>query len=279
MEETKIREAKKFAVRIRIAVMKQLIQRGFGHIGGCFSCAELFAVLYSGVMRIDPERPLMEERDRLIISKGHAGPAGYAALALKGYFPMDWLLTLNEGGTRLPSHCDRKKTPGIDFSTGSLGQGLSAGAGIAYAYALDKKENDIYVLLGDGELQEGQIWEAVMAANKFALGHLYCFVDANKIQLDGTTDEIMPLLSIAGKFQAFGWHTQEVNGHDVASLYAAIDIARGIQNRPCVIIMNTVKGYGAEEISSLKHLSHHMHISKEQGERIVSALEKQLNAL
>jgi transketolase len=270
------KETKKFALQIRIELMTQFNAKGDGHIGGCFSAAELFAVLYNGIMRIDPKKPDREDRDRLVISKGHAGPTAYAALAIKGFFPKEWLLTLNQGGTRLPSHCDRNKTPGIDFSTGSLGQGLSAGCGMAYGFALDKKDNDVFVLLGDGELDEGQIWEAAMSANKFKLDRLYCFVDANKIQLDGTTDEIMPLGDITQKFRDFGWHTQEVDGHDVVSIRDAVEIARRVKGRPCVIVLDTIKGYGAAEISSRSHLCHHMPIPKELGEKICRDLTAEL---
>ncbi len=272
----RVNETEKFALKIRLQTMIQMKKRGFGHIGGCFSCADLIAVLYNGAMNIDPQNPEWRERDRLIVSKGHAGPTVYAALALKGYFPMDWLMTLNEGGTRLPSHCDRKKTPGIDFSTGSLGQGLSVAVGAAYGFRMDQRENDVYVLLGDGEIQEGQIWEAAMAAAKYKLNNLYCFIDANKYQIDGSTDEIMPLLDIAEKFRAFGWQAQEVCGHSVSALFAAIDIAKEAKDKPSVIVMHTVKGYGYEEISNQKHLNHHMSISEELGEKAIRSLKRQL---
>lgn len=276
MDRDQIAQAKKLAAQIRVETAKQFVHRGFGHIGGCFSATELLAVLYSGVLRVDCNWPDWPERDRLVVSKGHAGPAVYSALALKGFFPLDWLETLNEGGTRLPSHCDRFKTPGIDFSTGSLGQGLSMAVGVAYGFALDSKKNDVFVLVGDGEIQEGQIWEAAMAAGKYALDHLYCFVDANKYQIDGSTDEIMPLLSIEEKFRAFGWHVQQIDGHDVASIFAAIMIARAIKGKPCAIVLDTVKGYGAKEISEMKNLCHHMSISAELGERLVRGLKQDL---
>ncbi|MDR1507306.1 MAG: transketolase [Treponema sp.] len=276
MTEKETRELNKFAVQIRMGITTQLVKRGFGHIGGCFSCAELFAVLYGTAMNIDPKNPARENRDRLIISKGHAGPAAYAALALKGYFPTDWLLTLNEGGTRLPSHCDRLKTPGIDFSTGSLGQGLSAGAGIACAYTMDKRTDTVFVLLGDGEIQEGQIWEAAMSAAKYRLGNLIAFVDYNKIQLDGTVEAIMPLGDLDRKWLDFGWHVQRVNGHDVASIKAAIDIAKSMRGQPSVILLDTIKGCGAEEVVSKKHLNHHMHIDAALGNRIMDVLETEL---
>ena len=272
-------ETNKFALLIRMETMKMLGHRGFGHIGGCFSCADLLAVLYNEVMKFDPKEPDWEDRDRLIISKGHAGPSAYSTLALKGFFPKEWLLTLNEGGTNLPSHCDKTKTPGIDFTTGSLGQGLSIGVGVAYAYKMDNKPNSVYVLLGDGEIQEGQIWEAAMSASKFALDNIYCFVDANGYQIDGSTDEIMPLGDIAEKFRSFGWHTQQVDGHDVDSIGASIDIAKKVNNKPCAIILDTIKGFGYDEISDIKNLNHHMAISKELCERALEKFERDLSNL
>jgi len=273
-----VKSTEEFALKIRIEIMKMLGHRGFGHIGGCFSCADLFAVLYNGVIRIDPQNADMDSRDRFLISKGHAGPTAYATLALKGFFPKDWLLTLNEGGTRLPSHCDRAKTPGIDFTTGSLGQGLSVAVGVAYAYKMDKKDSAVYVLLGDGELQEGQIWEAAMAASKYRLSNICCFIDANKYQIDGSTDEIMPLIDIAEKFNAFGWYVQQVDGHDVLSIKSAIEIAKKAKNKPCAIILDTIKGYGYEEISSLNNLSHHMVFSEGLCKRVIEKLEKELTS-
>jgi transketolase len=270
------KELVRFAKEIRLETVKQLVNRTFGHFGGSMSCVELVAVLYGCVLNVDPSCPEKEDRDILIVSKGHAGPTIYSALALRGFFPKDWLLTLNEGGTKLPSHMDHSKTPGVDFTTGSLGQGLSVAVGVAYGFALDKKNRNVYVLLGDGEIQEGQIWEAAMAGAKYKLNRLYAFIDANKYELDGSTDDIMPLGDIAAKFRSFGWFAQEIDGHDVASISAAIRIAQASEGKPCMIILNTVKGHGVKEISDMKNHSHHMHITPELGEHSIRVLEEAL---
>lgn len=276
MENSTIRSAEKFAVEIRMEVIRQLETLGFGHAGGCLSAVDVIASLYSGIMRVDSKNPQMEDRDRLIVSKGHAGPTLYAALALKGFFPTDWLKTLNQGGTHLPSHCDGNKTPGIDCTTGSLGQGLSLGVGMAYAMKLDKTERYVYVIIGDGEAQEGQIWEAALSAPKFDLGNLVCFVDYNKIQLDGTIEEIMPLESLFEKFCSFGWHTQQVDGNDPASIFAAVELAKKETTRPSAILLDTVKGCGCSEIAALGNLSHHMDMPHDLAQRCMAELEEQM---
>lgn len=271
-----VKDIEKFAAEIRLQIMEQLTHLGFGHLGGSMSITDLLAVLYSGVMNVDPSDPKKEDRDRLIISKGHAGPALYATLALRGFFPMEWLMTLNEGGTKLPSHCDRSKTPGIDFTTGSLGQGLSPAAGMAYAFRLDKKDNDVYVIVGDGELQEGQNWEAIMTAAKYQMSNLYCFVDRNKYQVDGAVDDIMPLYDVEAKLRSFGRFTQSVDGHDIASLLAAITIAKTVKDRPCAIIMDTVKGKGYYEFEEMAGATHHMKVPKDMGERAIAYFKQQI---
>ena len=210
-----VNELKKFANEVRVATVKCLETRGFGHIGGCMSIAEVLTVLYNGEMNVDPKNPQKEDRDMLVVSKGHAGPAVFATLALKGYFPIEWLDTLCEGGTRLPSHCDRLRTPGIDASTGSLGQGLSVANGFAQGAKLKKSPTRVYCLLGDGEMQEGQNWEAAMYAHQYKLNNLVGIVDWNKKQIDGTIDECMSLLDIEDKFRAFGWYAQTVKGDDI----------------------------------------------------------------
>ena len=276
MENEVIRETEKFAVEIRMQIIRQLSKLGFGHAGGCLSVADVIASLYGGIMDVDPKDPQKKERDRLVVSKGHAGPALYAALALKGFFPMEWLDTLNRGGTRLPSHCDGNKTPGIDCTTGSLGQGLSRAAGMAYGLKLDSLSNTVYAILGDGECQEGQIWEAALAAPKFGLDNLICFVDYNKIQLDGAVEEVMPLESLFMKFRSFGWHTQQVNGNDPASIFAAVELAKKEAGRPSAILLDTVKGYGCSEIAALGCLSHHMDMPEDLARRCMAELEEQM---
>ena len=279
MEAQEVRRIEKFAAGLRLRVLRQLMELGFGHAGGSLSVADLIAVLYNGAMKIDPENPKMEQRDRLVVSKGHAGPALYAALSMKGYFPEEWLLTLNKGGTNLPSHCDSHKTPGIDYVTGSLGQGLSLAIGSAYAFKLDGKENYIYAILGDGECQEGQIWEAAMAGPKYGLDNLIAFVDYNRYQLDGSIEELMPLKSMSEKFAAFRWDTADVDGHDVAAIAAAIENAKAVKGKPTMIILHTTKGKGCSELEALKNKSHHMQIGPELGQRCMAEIQAQLDAL
>jgi len=254
-----------FAARIRLETVKEFISLGFGHIGGSLSIADLLAVLYGKAMRIDPQHPQWPERDKLVVSKGHSGPAVYAALALKGYFPMDWLRTLNRGGTNLPSHCDRNKTPGIDATTGSLGQGASQAVGIALADKLSGYDNYIYLIVGDGELEEGQTWEAVMFSAAHELQNLIVFVDNNKKQLDGCIDEIQYQFDIPAKFAAFGFDTQFVQGHDVEQIYEAIENAKRVQDKPHAIILDTVKGKGVPEVEQT-YANHSLILTEEQKE-------------
>ena len=232
------------------------------------SIADTIAVLYGGVMNIDPENPRWEARDWLVCSKGHAGPTIYATLALKGYFPKEMLETLNQGGTNLPSHCDRNKTPGIDMTTGSLGQGISTAIGVALGNRLDKRQSWTYLILGDGELNEGQIWEGVLFANHFKLDNLIAFVDYNKQQLDGYTKDIMDIGDVAAKFESFGWHAQSIDGHDVQAISDAIETAKAATGKPSVIVLNTQKGKGCTFAEGIVN-NHHMAFSKEQCEQAI----------
>jgi transketolase len=186
------------------------------------------------------------DRDQLVLSKGHAGPALYSVLADKGYFPKDWLHTLNRGGTRLPSHCDRNLTPGIDMTTGSLGQGLSAAIGIALSHRLDGISSKVYVIIGDGESNEGQVWEAAQAAAQFKLNHIIAFTDYNKLQLDGFMYEIMNIEDLTAKWVSFGWFVQRINGHNLAQIDLAIERAKKEPLRPSMIVMDTIKGKGVD---------------------------------
>ena len=230
---------------IRILTIDAIGYLGVGHIGGALSVVEVLAVLYYRHLRHDPARPRWRERDRLVLSKGHAGPALYSTLALRGFFPVEWLHTLNRGGTLLPSHCDRNRTPGIDMTTGSLGQGLSAACGIALATRLDGIDCQVYAIVGDGESDEGQVWEAAMFAANHRLDRLVAFTDRNRLQLDGPTDEVMDLGRLEDKWSAFGWNTTRVDGHDVAAIDRAIREARA-GGGPAMIILDTVKGKGAD---------------------------------
>lgn len=237
-------DLRSLAGEIRIATLETLSAFGSGHIGGAMSICDTLAVLYGGEFRHDPAKPDWKERDRLVLSKGHAGPALYAALAIRGFFPREMLKTLNEGGTNLPSHCDRTKTPGVDMTTGSLGQGMSTAIGIALGQRLSGIDSYTYLILGDGECDEGQVWEGAIFAPHHKLSRLIAFVDNNKKQLDGPTDEVMCLGDLGVKFSAFGWHTQTVNGHDVNAIKIAVQAAKLQTDRPSAIILDTIKGYG-----------------------------------
>ena len=234
-----------FAKEIRKKTLYSIGKLGVGHIGGALSIVELLALLYDQEMKVDSSNPLWEERDMLVLSKGHAGPALYATLALKGFFPISELDTLNQGGTNLPSHCDRTKTVGIDMSTGSLGQGLSAACGLALAHKVDKKDNRVFAIIGDGESQEGQNWEAAMFAAHYKLDNLTAFTDYNRMQIDGITDDIMSLGDIEGKWKTFGWFVQRVDGHDLEAMHQAIARAKAQKGQPSMIILDTIKGKGA----------------------------------
>ncbi len=244
MDTERLELLKAKAREIRKLTIEEIGTLGVGHIGGAMSVADLLALLYFHRMRVDPKNPTWEERDWLVLSKGHAGPALYATLALKGYFPLEWLSTLNRGGTRLPSHCDRNKTPGVDMTTGSLGQGFSAAVGIAAAHRMDGRRSVTYTVIGDGESDEGQVWEAAMLAGNLKLSRLVAFTDYNKQQLDGWTAEIADLGDIEGKWRSFGWFVQRVDGHDIAALDAAVDTALAQDGAPSMIVMDTIKGKG-----------------------------------
>jgi len=248
---------------------------GIGHIGGSLSIAELLSVLYFEKMKIDPANPHKPERDRLVLSKGHAGPALYAALALRGYFDESKLWTLNQPGTDLPSHCDMNRTPGVDMTAGSLGQGISCGVGMALASRLRGYESYVYAVIGDGESQEGQVWEASMAAAHFKLDHLIVFLDHNRLQIDGPVDAVMSLGNPAEKWRAFGFFVQEVDGHDVADISAAVERAKTASGRPSMIVLHTVKGKGVPFVEAAGAANHNMAISSEQVGKALLSLSRE----
>lgn len=264
-------ELEKLAKRIRVETLKAVAGFGSGHLGGALSIADLLAVLYGKVMRFDPKDPKLSDRDWLVLSKGHCGPSLYASLAIMGFFPLDELMTLNKNGTRLPSHCDCQKTPGVDVTTGSLGQGASAAAGVALGMKLQGIERYVYLILGDGECNEGQVWEMLMFAAQNKLDNLIAFIDKNGQQLDGYTKDICDMDDLEEKFRAFRWHTTEIDGHDVMAIYDAICEAQKVKGVPSVIIMNTVKGKGCSLIEGTKN--HHSTLTKEQAEEEISRLD------
>lgn len=268
--EEKMQELKNFADDIRVQTMEQLAARGFGHLGGSMSIVEILAVLYGNEMKYDSKNPKWEERDWLVCSKGHAGPSVYSALALKGFFPIEELKTLNQPHTNLPSHCDRNKTPGIDMTTGSLGQGLSVATGIAMGHKMHGKNNYVYVITGDGEMQEGQNWEAIMLAAQHETDHLILFLDSNKVQLDGAVHELNNLESFEAKFEAFNWDVYRVDGHDMDALAEAIHSAKQVTGKPHVIICDTVKGKGI--VWAEGQFNHHIEVSREAADTAIAAI-------
>jgi transketolase len=260
------------AREIRKLTIEEIGTLGSGHIGGSMSIADVLALLYFHRMKVDPANPRWEDRDQLVVSKGHAGPAVYAALALKGFFPKEWLATLNQGGTRLPSHCDRNLTPGIDMTAGSLGQGFSAAIGIALALRMDRRPSRVYTIIGDGESDEGQIWEGALFAAAQGISNLTAFTDYNKQQLDGYTKDIMDLGDLAAKWTAFGWYTQEVDGHDLAALDGAVEKTLARKDKPSMIIMHTLKGKGCSFAEGVEK-NHSMAFNLEKAREAIAVLE------
>ena len=232
------------ASQIRIDVINQVHSAGSGHPGGSLSAADIVTALYFREMNIDPKKPDMKGRDKFVLSKGHAAPVQYAALAEKGYFPKEELLTLRKLGSRLQGHPNRDKVPGIEMSTGSLGQGFSVCIGMALANRMDNDPGRIYVLLGDGELQEGIVWEAAMAAGHYKLDNLCAIVDWNGLQIDGDNDNVMTVKPIDDKFKAFGFNVLVIDGHDFEQIFDAFDKAKECKGKPTVIIAKTHKGRG-----------------------------------
>ena len=275
MDKKRIDEIKEKAFEIRCLTINEIASFGSGHIGGAMSISDLLALLYFDVMNVDPKNPGKEDRDRLVVSKGHAGPAVYASLALKGYFPKEMLSTLNQGGTSLPSHCDMLKTPGVDFTAGSLGQGFSAAAGIACGNRVKGVDAWTFSIIGDGESQEGQIWEAAEFAGAQKLDRLIAFEDLNGQQLDGYTKDIIPeeAEAVALRWKSFGWSTEVVDGHDIEALKDAIERAKSVENMPHMIIMKTQKSRGYIPGEGIK-ANHSMPIKKEDAEAAIKALKE-----
>lgn len=258
---------KEKCIEIRKSILTEIGTLGVGHLGGSLSIVELLVTLYNNHMNIDPKNPKKEGRDRLVVSKGHSGPAVYAVLADLGYFPKDWLLTLNKPGTNLPSHCDMNRTPGIDMTTGSLGQGFSCAVGIALASKLKSDGAKIYTIIGDGETQEGQVWEAAMFASHKNLNNLIAFTDYNKLQLDGEVKDICGIEPLDKKWEAFGWNVWTVDdGNDCEKINEAILESKN-SDKPVMIILNTVKGSGIKFAEDAGVSNHSMNVSKEMFEK------------
>ena len=239
-----VAQLQEMAHTIRVDIVESLYAAGSGHPGGSLSAAEMLSVLFFHEMNVDPENPHWEGRDRFVLSKGHAAPVYYAALAERGFFPKEWLTTLRKIDSPLQGHPDRKKVPGVDMSTGSLGQGISAAAGMACFAKKENKDFRVYCIIGDGEAQEGEVWEAMMSAAHYKLSNLTVFLDNNNLQIDGAVDQVMSIYPIKEKCEAFGWHVVEADGNDVEQLLAALDAARAETEKPTMILCKTVKGKG-----------------------------------
>lgn len=262
-----------FSKEIRYYLLKELNHMGFGHYGGSLSIVETLAVLYGKHLNASPENQHDESRDYFVLSKGHGGPALYATLFLKGYFSEDWLYTLNANGTKLPSHPDRLLTPGVDMTTGSLGQGISSATGIAMGNKLANRDNYTYCIVGDGELNEGQCWEAIQFAAHQRLNKFVLFIDDNKKQLDGYTKNICNPYDFVEKLRAFGFNALRVDGSSVHEIDQAISIAKMAKDRPSAIVLDTVKGQGVPYIEQMMD-NHHLRPSKEDTYEIEKAIEK-----
>lgn len=234
----------KTAADMRVGIIKAITAAKSGHPGGSLSAADIITALYFKEMNVDPANPKMADRDKLILSKGHIAPAQYAALALKGFFPKEDIMELRKIGSHFQGHPNMEKIPGVEMSTGSLGQGISAAVGMALANKMDKNPGRIYAILGDGELQEGLVWEAAMAAAHYDLDNLVAIVDNNGLQIDGKNDDVMAVNPITDKFAAFGWNVIAIDGHSFEEIFAAFDAARACKGKPTAIIAKTNKGRG-----------------------------------
>ena len=279
MDKQKLHELRVFAAKIRLETLKVIASRGFGHVGGSMSMADAMAVLYGEVMHIDPKNPHWEDRDWFVLSKGHGGPVMYATLGLKGYYPMESAYTLNQPNTDFPSHTDRNKTIGVDLTTGSLGQGMSEAIGAALGSRVQNRPSRVYVAVGDGECDEGQIWEGAQFAAHYKLDNLVCLVDNNGRQLDGAVADVMSHgKGIGAKFDAFGWNVIDVaDGNDVEQILGALEQAKACKGKPTCLILNTVKGKGATFAEPSG--AHSSQPTKEQWDEAIAASEAALAAV
>ena len=255
MEANKLKELKLLCANVRIDILEMLMKFGQGHLGGSMSCVELFAVLYGKQLNVDPKNPKKEDRDQVVLSKGHAGPVWYSTLAERGFFPKDWLFTLNQGGTLLPSHPDRTKTPGVDMTTGSLGQGTSTAAGIATAMKKRGLNSYTYLIVGDGELNEGQCWEAFQYIANYKLNNCIVIIDDNKRQLDGYTKDVINPFSYQEKMKAFGFYTLTAKGDDLEAIDDTINKLKEVKDSAVCMVLDSVKGQGVKFFEEL--LSNH----------------------
>jgi transketolase len=275
--ERNLKDLKSMSQTIRQDIVKMLTESASGHPGGSLSAVEILTALYFGEMNIDANNPKWQDRDRFVLSKGHAAPVLYSVLAEKGYFDKKHLSTLRKTGSMLQGHPNMNDTPGVDMSTGSLGQGLSAANGMALAGKLDNKDYRVYVLLGDGELEEGQVWEAAMTSAHYKLDNLTAFVDHNGLQIDGPVTSVMNPEPVSDKFRAFGWNVIDVDGHSFDEIFRAIDEAKITKGKPTMIVAKTVKGKGVSFMENLASW-HGTAPSKEQCQQALKELEGDVNA-
>ncbi len=278
MDKDTEKTLKIYAAKMRKLIIDGIFRAQSGHPGGSLSCTDILTYLYSEKMNVDPKNPTDPNRDRFVLSKGHCAPALYSALGLRGFFPAEQVATLRSCGSIMQGHPCMTHIPGVDMSTGSLGQGIAAAVGMAMAGKLDNKSYRVYSILGDGELQEGEVWEAFMAAAHYKLDNLTAFIDNNGLQIDGPNDEVMSLGSIPNKLKAFGWHVVEIDGHDFSEIEAAVAEAETVKGQPTVVISKTHKGMG---VSFMKDQAgwHGAAPNKEQYEQAMTELNAALTAL
>ncbi len=278
MDSSEIKQLRILATKSRIGAILGTFHAKSGHPGGSLSAADLFTYLYYKELNVDPRNPQWEDRDRFVLSKGHCCPSLYAVLAMKGFFDWDELTNLRHVGSMLQGHPDMNKTPGVDMSTGSLGQGVSSACGMALAAKLDRKDYRVYTLLGDGEVEEGQVWEAAMFASHNNLDNLVVMVDQNGLQIDGTVDDVAGIEPLDKKFEAFGFEVFKIDGHDFEQIKDALDKAKTVKGKPTAILCRTVKGKGVSFMENQVGW-HGVAPNKEQFELATAELEAQLKKL
>ncbi len=278
MEKSRVRELQILANKVRKNALTAVYSAASGHPGGSLSIADVLSVLYFEVMNVDPKNPQDPDRDRLVLSKGHCAPALYGVLAERGYFPVEDCATFRKIDSYLQGHPDMKGVPGVDMSSGSLGQGICAANGMALAGKIDKKDYRVYTILGDGELEEGQVWEAAMYAAHYKLDNVTAFVDFNGLQIDGDVSKVMSPLPIDKKFEAFGWNVIVCDAHDIEALHNAIKEAQGVKGKPTVVVMNSVKGKG---VSFMENEAgwHGKAPNKEEYEQAIAELDAKIKEL
>jgi transketolase len=271
LTDGELRELETRAERIRETIIEMLVAAGSGHTAGPLGLADIFTAFYFHILKHDPQNPAWEERDWLILSNGHTTPARYAAMAHAGYFPVEECMTLRKFGSRLQGHPERVRLPGIETTSGPLGEGLSQASGVAYALRMDGKKNRVYCIMSDGEQEEGNTWEAALFAGKYRLSNLTAIMDRNNIQIDGMTEDVMPLEPLADKYRAFNWHVIEVSGHDMSAFIAAVEEARAIAEKPTLILAHTIPGKGIPDIE-FDYRWHGKPPTKEEGKKFLQAL-------